>query len=52
MGPAIFLYVVKLIDDMGDPLKSAKFTQLAPFGFSCSLLKLLPEVLLAILIEF
>ena len=34
MGPAVFLYVVKLIDDRGDPRKSAKLKRLAPFGFS------------------
>ena len=50
MGPAVFLYVAKLIDDRGDPLKSAKVKQLAPFFFQASLLKLLPEVLLNILI--
>ena len=33
MGLANFLYVVKLIDDREDPLKSAKFTRMAPFGF-------------------
>ena len=34
MGLANFLYVVKLIDDREDPLKSAKFTWMAPLGFS------------------
>ena len=34
MGPAVFLYVVKLIDDRGDPLKSTKVKLLAPFWFS------------------
>jgi len=34
MGPAVFLYVLKLIDDKGDPLKSAQVKRLAPFWFS------------------
>ena len=52
MGPAVFLYVVKLIDDRGGPSEICQVKTAGPIWvFKASFLILLPEVLLTILIE-